>query len=130
MFFCKQKTAYEMRIRDWRSDVCASDLAEHPPGQARQHCRYGLLLRDQEKSAHPDGKAAVPEIRSGGAEARCLQGRQDQVGCAAYKARESCAKNGAVTTLIAQAGEVSEDRKSVEKGTRVIERVYLGCTRT
>src|SRR3546814_3062840 len=27
MFFCsKQKTAYEMRIRDWSSDVCSSDL--------------------------------------------------------------------------------------------------------
>src|SRR3546814_3621418 len=25
-FFCKQKTAYEMRIRDWSSDVCSSDL--------------------------------------------------------------------------------------------------------
>src|SRR3546814_9885759 len=25
-FFCKQKTAYEMRIGDWSSDVCASDL--------------------------------------------------------------------------------------------------------
>src|SRR3546814_6813920 len=27
MFFFKQKTAYEMRISDWSSDVCASDLA-------------------------------------------------------------------------------------------------------
>src|SRR3546814_4378780 len=27
MFFCfKQKTAYEMRISDWSSDVCSSDL--------------------------------------------------------------------------------------------------------
>src|SRR3546814_661956 len=26
-FFCKQKTAYEMRISDWSSDVCSSDLA-------------------------------------------------------------------------------------------------------
>src|SRR3546814_6089788 len=26
MFFFKQKTAYEMRISDWSSDVCASDL--------------------------------------------------------------------------------------------------------
>src|SRR3546814_8622770 len=26
-FFFKQKTAYEMRIRDWSSDVCSSDLA-------------------------------------------------------------------------------------------------------
>src|SRR3546814_4474265 len=27
-FFCKQKTAYEMRISDWSSDVCSSDLGE------------------------------------------------------------------------------------------------------
>src|SRR3546814_8857337 len=27
-FFCNQKTAYEMRISDWSSDVCSSDLAE------------------------------------------------------------------------------------------------------
>src|SRR3546814_5323246 len=28
-FFFKQKTAYEMRISDWSSDVCSSDLAGH-----------------------------------------------------------------------------------------------------
>src|SRR3546814_17783698 len=36
-FFFKQKTAYEMRISDWSSDVCSSDLhapAEHPPASA------------------------------------------------------------------------------------------------
>src|SRR3546814_2133109 len=27
LFFFKQKTAYEMRISDWSSDVCSSDLA-------------------------------------------------------------------------------------------------------
>src|SRR3546814_17047823 len=27
-FFFKQKTAYEMRISDWSSDVCSSDLGE------------------------------------------------------------------------------------------------------
>src|SRR3546814_15228400 len=26
LFFYKQKTAYEMRISDWSSDVCSSDL--------------------------------------------------------------------------------------------------------
>src|SRR3546814_5334697 len=31
-FFFKQKTAYEMRISDWSSDVCSSDLAD---GEAR-----------------------------------------------------------------------------------------------
>src|SRR3546814_5260077 len=28
-FFFKQKTAYEMRISDWSSDVCSSDLLAH-----------------------------------------------------------------------------------------------------
>src|SRR3546814_5054315 len=27
MFYVKQKTAYELRISDWSSDVCSSDLA-------------------------------------------------------------------------------------------------------
>src|SRR3546814_6311347 len=29
-FFFKQKTAYEMRISDWSSDVCSSDLGDEP----------------------------------------------------------------------------------------------------
>src|SRR3546814_1316376 len=29
-FFFKQKTAYEMRISDWSSDVCSSDLSLEP----------------------------------------------------------------------------------------------------
>src|SRR3546814_4598355 len=28
-FFFNQKTAYEMRISDWSSDVCSSDLIDH-----------------------------------------------------------------------------------------------------
>src|SRR3546814_10280782 len=31
-FFFKQKTAYEMRISDWSSDVCSSDLLSHDIG--------------------------------------------------------------------------------------------------
>src|SRR3546814_3152154 len=31
-FFFKQKTAYEMRISDWSSDVCSSDLMGHDMG--------------------------------------------------------------------------------------------------
>src|SRR3546814_10529086 len=29
VFFFKQKTAYELRISDWSSDVCSSDLKPH-----------------------------------------------------------------------------------------------------
>src|SRR3546814_5570428 len=39
--FFKQKTAYEMRISDWSSDVCSSDLRHscvfHAPGQIPEH---------------------------------------------------------------------------------------------
>src|SRR3546814_10604644 len=38
-FFFKQKTAYEMRISDWSSDVCSSDLAALFAG--REPCRRG-----------------------------------------------------------------------------------------
>src|SRR3546814_17395312 len=31
IFFIKQKTAYEMRISDWSSDVCSSDLSGSQP---------------------------------------------------------------------------------------------------
>src|SRR3546814_6881372 len=65
-FFVKQKTAYEMRISDWSSDVCSSDLRERaddepcsrgiggkgrgrrgsggsepPPNRGREHRRTG-----------------------------------------------------------------------------------------
>src|SRR3546814_6633383 len=37
LFFLKQKTAYAMRISDWSSDVCSSDLAVRAgPGNGRR----------------------------------------------------------------------------------------------
>src|SRR3546814_3538642 len=38
-FFFKQKTAYEMRISDWSSDVCSSDLSifDHSRDNCRRH---------------------------------------------------------------------------------------------
>src|SRR3546814_3967253 len=45
--FFKQKTAYEMRISDWSSDVCSSDLQLHggeadTAGRAQHHQRLAL----------------------------------------------------------------------------------------
>src|SRR3546814_6814790 len=43
-FFFKQKTAYEMRISDWSSDVCSSDLVEREIGAPLPDgCRSELL---------------------------------------------------------------------------------------
>src|SRR3546814_8935709 len=44
----KQKTAYEMRISDWSSDVCSSDLLHH---LAEMRCADRLALAD-EAAAH------------------------------------------------------------------------------
>src|SRR3546814_1543646 len=41
-FFFKQKTAYEMRISDWSSDVCSSDLVSDKErlSDAGSRCRF------------------------------------------------------------------------------------------
>src|SRR3546814_3588629 len=52
LFFFKQKTAYEMRISDWSSDVCSSDLLVRedtwPDGRwdlvKEQHIRSGAFV--------------------------------------------------------------------------------------
>src|SRR3546814_5120802 len=52
-FFFKQKTAYEMRISDWSSDVCSSDLTvstgedrrpEHHPSLRKESAMKSLVL--------------------------------------------------------------------------------------
>src|SRR3546814_1270390 len=60
-FFFKQKTAYEMRISDWSSDVCSSDLTrlrrEVSTGAGRfhrQHAQHGGHAgRDQDRLHFP-----------------------------------------------------------------------------
>src|SRR3546814_15163963 len=42
IFFYKQRTAYEMRISDWSSDVCSSDL--HPPRRVGHRVQRGVKL--------------------------------------------------------------------------------------
>src|SRR3546814_13907751 len=63
VFFFKQKTAYEMRISDWSSDVCSSDLTHalfdaavvvHAAGRGDAH---GGAVR----AGVDDQRAVVPE---------------------------------------------------------------------
>src|SRR3546814_6540505 len=62
--FFKQKTAYEMRISDWSSDVCSSDLHRPGGGAAVEPSRHGgltwraVLLRKQEPS-EPGASLAI-----------------------------------------------------------------------
>src|SRR3546814_15574559 len=62
VFFCfKQKTAYEMRISDWSSDVCSSDLGSGAAESAlessrdggkpaKTRCMYSCLYHKPEKA--------------------------------------------------------------------------------
>src|SRR3546814_3217765 len=50
-FFFKQKTAYEMRISDWSSDVCSSDLIGPTTNE---------VTRIREAGDHSDRRAVAP----------------------------------------------------------------------
>src|SRR3546814_3390390 len=68
-FFFKQKTAYEMRISDWSSDVCSSDLyhAFVEDGAAVEQ-RRATLRRDGEtvlRWAFQDGVIEAPDAYRG-----------------------------------------------------------------
>src|SRR3546814_2667172 len=52
-FFFKQKTAYEMRISDWSSDVCSSDLS----------LRKGTTLTKEMFLNHLYGGMDEPELK-------------------------------------------------------------------
>src|SRR3546814_15587635 len=76
-FFFKQKTAYEMRISDWSSDVCSSDLGlpcdkHHHEVAAAQHelgLNFGTMTQTADRMqvhkyvvhqvAHAYGKTAT-----------------------------------------------------------------------
>src|SRR3546814_10170607 len=69
LFFFKQKTAYEMRISDWSSDVCSSDLQ-----------RKFRLRQRQSRASHAfafDGVAALAQSR--GIDQRHRQAAQIQI---------------------------------------------------
>src|SRR3546814_1716599 len=69
-FFFKHKTAYEMRISDWSSDVCSSDLAAQAAqriqylGQHRGLVDLPVLLRRQ-ADARAIGAAAIVGLAIG-----------------------------------------------------------------
>src|SRR3546814_4221943 len=78
-FFFKQKTADEMRISDWSSDVCSSDLHRHltmpwspgmsvaevaaHTGRSRQHVMRAIRNRSEERRV---GKSVSVRVDLGG----------------------------------------------------------------
>src|SRR3546814_6641024 len=75
-FFFKQKTAYEMRISDWSSDVCSSDLSTPatplpaciPASRKRRHERRAVAAGGAPHRRLP--AAAPPPLRGAAAPPR------------------------------------------------------------
>src|SRR3546814_11232719 len=64
MFFFKQKPAYEMRISDWSSDVCSSDLSTgRPVASMRRHGRFPHWIRSSAGLAR--GEAEAVDVEGG-----------------------------------------------------------------
>src|SRR3546814_15062791 len=51
-FFLKQNTAYEMRISDWSSDVCSSDLYNHNLDTSEENYSTIISTRTYEDRLH------------------------------------------------------------------------------
>src|SRR3546814_10307069 len=83
-FFFKQKTAYEMRISDWSSDVCSSDLSARDLLDAVQ-------MREQGREADFVG---ADSVRRGRVHARAALG--------STRCEEACAMRSAIHRSISR----------------------------
>src|SRR3546814_6676395 len=96
--FFKQKTAYEMRISDWSSDVCSSDLDHQTTVSRLAPGRRGLEMWED-----PDALASV-------AGTLCVDAQRPGAGEHEIKEHEAI-KDGRVAAI--------DDRKSVVEGKSV-----------
>src|SRR3546814_12710832 len=118
-FFFKQKTAYEMRISDWSSDVCSSDLAVVAE-------RHNGAIRPGEFAARVRNHTNV-----------AMRGAGAGIGRRAHQREFEQRRKLAVNALRAHharvdrhAGGRPEDRTSVVSGKRVSVRVDRGGVRS
>src|SRR3546814_7855450 len=78
-FFFKQKTAYEMRISDWSSDVCSSDLRVTPGGlRLGVNIDHVATIRNARGGSHPDPVRAALTAASAGADGITAHLREDR----------------------------------------------------
>src|SRR3546814_1231714 len=95
-FFLKQKTAYELRISDWSSDVCSSDLAR---------------LRQQLAVVLARGEQAVAEVgRQGQHRRHAERGTGQAAGIALHAGR------GQRLVAGQEAGEQVGDERTARRG--------------
>src|SRR3546814_17379199 len=109
-FLFKQKTAYEMRISDWSSDVCSSDL----PRRLADPDPVGIEVEEGQEQLD---RRAVGEIEQHGDRRQEDEDEQQRRRPALHPRRHP------------GRGHDRHDRKSVVKGKSVSVRVALGGRR-
>src|SRR3546814_18652546 len=123
-FFFKQKTAYEMRISDWSSDVCSSDLGQHPvlPGADHDDDVIDRFVRRERGVAVRDHRFAAKhrELFGRAAEPRSLSGGDDQ--------RDSAVRGHRVR--LAQAGSACQPRARRLKHCPLVRHIMTTLTPT
>src|SRR3546814_3567453 len=88
----EQKTAYEMRISDWSSDVCSSDLLDqnhdvHAVGDVLGHRRRGAVVDEEAGLQRLEREApALAGHRHGGVAAAVRAGHRVEVDVVAHPA--------------------------------------------
>src|SRR3546814_6677215 len=92
-FFFKQKTAYELRISDWSSDVCSSDLHALPAplGQPLFGQEVGALLHRLFGLA---AKAQVAQARAAADQLLVEPGGPDHARSEARRVGKECGSTG------------------------------------
>src|SRR3546814_1992742 len=96
-FFFKQKTAYEVRISDWSSDVCSSDLgnvlAEYMNGALLRRdlpgCRAQQRGLARARAAHHGDHLPAPDLKVDALQHREVAIAQRDIG-EAYKGIGDC----------------------------------------
>src|SRR3546814_18155022 len=127
-FFFKQKTAYEMRISDWSSDVCSSDLRGAPRGGDVPPPRGGRHTVELERRRYLAAAAAK------GRGVPMIDGSMQSYGLTLDKFLSYAAKwHPAAETVsagaagsVARIGYVSRDSKSAVEGKSGFVRVEPG----
>src|SRR3546814_8178530 len=80
-FFFKQKTAYEMRISDWSSDVCSSDLGGGKQEEGGEPAPKAAALSQPQPPERKRHRHAQPDQRAR------QQGQLRQIGRASCRER-------------------------------------------
>src|SRR3546814_16101012 len=122
-FFFKQKTAYEMRISDWSSDVCSSDLLDQHRDQ-RRVAEAGDADADQQRAEAGEGIAPESGSHGGGL---LGQGKRERRGMLAHAPACFAARRGISAGFLAGQAQIG---RAAGRGGGCTEGVVLVGART